>query len=210
MRTTTAKSLHELTARNLMNPDVIVLPAKMPLRDAARLLLQRQVGGAPVVDADGCCIGVLSVTDFLRMAVKRADAEAGLSPPSNVTCPFQVKHRIPDGHEVILCTLPPGVCPIQLRQKRPDGTEVTVCSQPNCVLSDWQVVDLENLPMDEVRSFMTPDAVTVQPDTLIRNLARLMIDAHIHRIIVVDERRRPIGVVSSTDVLAAVAYSGDE
>jgi CBS-domain-containing membrane protein len=37
-----------------------------------------------------------------------------------------------------------------------------------------------------------------------------MIDGHIHRIIVVDEERRPIGVVASTDLLAAVAYAEDE
>jgi CBS-domain-containing membrane protein len=32
-----------------------------------------------------------------------------------------------------------------------------------------------------------------------------MCDAHIHRVVIVDERRRPVGVVSSMDVLAAVA-----
>jgi predicted transcriptional regulator len=31
-----------------------------------------------------------------------------------------------------------------------------------------------------------------------------MIDAHIHRVVVVDADERPIGVVASTDVLAAV------
>jgi CBS domain-containing protein len=36
----------------------------------------------------------------------------------------------------------------------------------------------------------------------------MMIDAHIHRVIVVDEEERPIGIVSNTDVLAALAYSG--
>jgi predicted transcriptional regulator len=33
----------------------------------------------------------------------------------------------------------------------------------------------------------------------------MMMDAHIHRVIVVDSENRPIGVVSSTDILAAVA-----
>ena len=32
-----------------------------------------------------------------------------------------------------------------------------------------------------------------------------MIDAHIHRIIIVDQHQHPIGIVSSTDILAAVA-----
>jgi len=53
---------------------------------------------------------------------------------------------------------------------------------------------------------MTANVVTVGSQMLLAELARTMIDAHIHRVIVVDEERRPIGVVSSTDVLAALAY----
>ena len=84
-----------------------------------------------------------------------------------------------------------------------------VCSQPHCVLVDWQIVEVEKLPSDEVRQFMTPDPVTVRPETSIRTLARMMIDAHIHRVIVVDNERRPIGIVSSTDLLAALAQDND-
>jgi CBS domain-containing membrane protein len=76
-----------------------------------------------------------------------------------------------------------------------------------CVCSEWQVVEVENLPTDEVRCYMTPDPVTVRPSILITELARMMLDAHIHRLIVVDAQGRPVGVVSSTDVLAAVAYA---
>jgi len=39
----------------------------------------------------------------------------------------------------------------------------------------------------------------------IGDLANMMIDAHIHRVIVVDSNERPIGIVSTTDILAAVA-----
>ncbi len=38
----------------------------------------------------------------------------------------------------------------------------------------------------------------------------MMIDAHIHRVIVVDKDERPIGIVSSTDILAAVAHADDD
>jgi CBS domain-containing protein len=54
---------------------------------------------------------------------------------------------------------------------------------------------------------MTPDPVTVPPTASIGDVARMMLDAHIHRVIVVDRCRRPIGVVSSTDILAAVAQA---
>jgi CBS domain-containing membrane protein len=83
-----------------------------------------------------------------------------------------------------------------------------VSQDPGCFHSAWQLMDLGDVPLDEVASQMTADPVTVAPGTSIAKLARAMIDAHIHRIIVVDAHRRPIGIVSSTDVVAAVANAG--
>lgn len=90
------------------------------------------------------------------------------------------------------------------------GEEMLVCSQPHCVLVDWQIVNMEKLSSDEVRQFMTPDPVTVEPATAIAVVAQMMVDGHIHRVIVVDEERKPVGLVSSTDILAAVARSHSE
>jgi len=64
------------------------------------------------------------------------------------------------------------------------------------------------LPRGAVRRYMTTDGDTVEPQTPLPELARIMIDAHIHHVIVVDGRRRPIGVVSSSDILAALAGAG--
>lgn len=201
----TSKSLTEQTAEEVMASDLVLLPEDMPLREAARRLLRNQVGGAPVVDGEGRCVGVLSAIDFLRLAERRTDVTKPTAPPLPITCSFQTKHRMTGGRDVILCTLAAGVCPIQIKQREPDGEEKLVCSQPHCVLVDWQEVEVEKLPFDEVRQYMTTDPVTVAPDTPIRTLARMMIDAHIHRVIVVDEERKPIGIVSSTDLLAALA-----
>ena len=76
---------------------------------------------------------------------------------------------------------------------------------PGCFHSAWQVVDEEDPPADGVEACMTADPVTVSPDTFLAELAREMIDSHIHRLIVVDAQNHPIGVVSSTDLLAAMA-----
>jgi CBS domain-containing protein len=198
------KPLTDLTAGDLMSRDVVRLPEDMPLREAARLLLRNHVGGGPVVDREGKCVGVFSSVDVLRLAERRADVTRPVSPALPITCSFQAKHRTRDGNEVTRCTLPPGVCPIQRTEKGPEGESVE-CSQPHCVLVDWQMVELEKLPADEVRQFMTPDPVTVRPETPVRTLARMMIDVHIHRVVVVDEQRVPVGVVSSTDLLAALA-----
>lgn len=209
MSTATKKTLAELTANDLMAGDVVLLPEDMPLRQAAQLFLKNQIGGAPVVDPEGRCVGVLSSFDFLRMAERRANVSDSTAPALPITCSFQVKRRTLDGREVTLCTLAPGVCPIQVKQRGPGGAEMLVCSQPHCVLVDWQIVELEKLPNDEVRRFMTADPVTVRPETPIHALARIMIDAHIHRVVIVDDERRPLGIVSSTDLLAALAKSNE-
>jgi CBS-domain-containing membrane protein len=71
--------------------------------------------------------------------------------------------------------------------------------------SEWQVEELEELPVDEVKGFMTCDVVRASPEARIGELAQSMIDARIHRVIVADPEGKPIGVVSSMDILAAVA-----
>src|SRR5690349_11447620 len=147
--TPTNKTFLDLTAADLMSRPVHAIPEHMPLPDAARLLSQARVSGAPVVDATGRCIGVLSAADFVRWA------ERGGQP------------------HPVHCTAP------------------ATC--------DWEMIELEFLPKDEVRWHMTPDPVTISRSARIVDVARTMLDAHIHRVIVVDEARRPVGVVSSTD-----------
>lgn len=208
---TAAKPLLDLTAADVMTPDGVELTEDMPLREAARLIVEHQITGAAVIDADGKCVGVLSAIDFLRHALTRPDVADSLAPPLPKTCSFQKKHKGPHGEDVTLCTLPPGVCPIQMVTKEtPEGPPLVVCRQPHCVLSDWQVVNMEQLPTDAVRNYMTPDPVMVPPTAPIRDLARRMIDAHIHRVIVADEAGKPLGIVASTDLLAALAYAEDD
>lgn len=80
-----------------------------------------------------------------------------------------------------------------------------VCREPHTVLSDWQIVEMDELPADDVRQYMTPDPVTVGADVGICTLAQMMIDAQVHRIIVVDADSKPVGIVSSTDLISALA-----
>jgi CBS-domain-containing membrane protein len=155
---TTSKPLLMLTAGDLMSRDVVVVPQEMSLRAAAHLLARASISGAPVVDAKGRCVGVLSATDFVRWADK-----------------------------------PPAV-----------PRRLAVCVP---MFAEWEIMDVDLLPEDQVRAFMTADPVTVPPSADIGTLARHMMNAHIHRVIVVDEDKLPIGVVSSIDILSAVAYA---
>jgi len=203
---TATKSLQELTARDVMVRPVVVLPQDMPLHDAAHLLMRNRISGAPVVDGAGKCVGVLSAGDFVRLAENPQAAEPG--PPIPLTCSFLERAHDQSGSETWLCTLPAGVCPIQLLTTGPDRKPRVVCRQPHCVLVDWQTVVVERLPRDRVGSFMTRETVTIPPTASLPELAQKMIDTHIHRLVVVDDQHRPIGIVSSTDVLAALARAG--
>jgi CBS domain-containing protein len=62
-----------MTVREAMTRSVVSVPAEMPLKDVARLLVEHRISGVPVVDADGAVLGVVSEADFL---MKEQGAEA--------------------------------------------------------------------------------------------------------------------------------------
>jgi CBS domain-containing protein len=156
---TTTHTLFDLTAADLMSHEIITIPQEMPLAAAVHRLREARIGGAPVINSAGQCIGVFSLTDLARRT--------------------------------------------QLEQRAARRAP----SVPGCVCSEWEVVehDWDILPAQSVSWYMTADPVLVVPETPIGEMARMMVDAHIHRLIVAGADRRPIGVISSTDILAALA-----
>jgi CBS domain-containing membrane protein len=153
----TKKPLLALTASDLMNVPVVVLPKEISLQAAAHKLLEADVHGAPVVDDQDRCVGVLSTMDFLYWAEETQPI-------------FKEK----------------------LREK---------------YFSPWQIVEPSQLPTDSITHYMTPNPVMAPPSMPITELARKMLDAHIHRLFVVQEQGRPIGIVSCTDIMRAVAHA---
>jgi len=149
---TAARPFLELTAADLMTTPVRTIPQNTTLREAAHLLTHERISGAPVVDAGGRCIGVLSSSDFVTWAGKDGNGKA-------------VHFLAPWG----------------------------------------EMIDIDDSPDNEIRHYMTAQPVTVAPTAPIGELAQKMVDAHIHRVLVVVDESRPQGIVTSTDILAAVA-----
>ena len=61
---------------------------------------------------------------------------------------------------------------------------------------DWQSVP--------VGKFMTEDVITVVPEDLLNTVANLLLEHHIHRVVVVREENgkpKPVAVVSGTDLI---------
>jgi predicted transcriptional regulator len=202
----TGKPLFDLTAADLMTRVVIYLREWQSLREAADELLRARVHGAPVVDAGGRCVGVLSVTDLARWAARGS----GPAPVRPRACSHQKTYRRAGGEEVTLCTLPAGKCPLQSPKAVADGRVVQVCREPYCVCLEWQMVEMDSLPAEEVRHYMTQEPVTADPETPVRLLARRMIEAAVQRVVVTDSAGGPVGIVSATDLVAAVAEADIE
>ena len=57
----------------------------------------------------------------------------------------------------------------------------------------------------KVGEVMSRPAVTVMLSTNLREAARTMIDERVHRVVVIDERQRPIGVLSAMDFVKLYA-----
>jgi CBS domain-containing membrane protein len=64
----------ELRMDQVMTRDVWTVRPEMPAAEVGRTLLERQLGCAPVVDAAGCLIGIVTESDFLQVAVAAIDA----------------------------------------------------------------------------------------------------------------------------------------
>jgi CBS domain-containing protein len=57
-------------------------------------------------------------------------------------------------------------------------------------------------PFDEVQRQMTTVLQTVEPDISLMAASQIMCEQHIHHLIVLDDSQRPVGILSSLDILA--------
>ena len=60
---------------------------------------------------------------------------------------------------------------------------------------------LQKIAATTVADAMTPDPVTVRPETTIEEIATLMVDKNFHTIPVVDEGEKLVGIVGKEDIL---------
>ncbi len=56
------------TARDFMTTDLVTVTPEQDIHRAIKVLLERQISGAPVVDSHGRLVGILSMKDCLKVA----------------------------------------------------------------------------------------------------------------------------------------------
>lgn len=58
--------LWKLQVKSLMTEKVISVSPELPIEAAARIMVERKIGGLPVVDPEGAVLGVITETDIFR------------------------------------------------------------------------------------------------------------------------------------------------
>jgi CBS-domain-containing membrane protein len=154
-----------LRVADVMTGNVVRIPAHETMAGAARMMHAHDISGAPVVDEEGRCVGMLSGADF----VGREQAAS-----------------------------------IGAESLRGRAEHVLVRKRPG------EPYHISDVPEDLVRNHMATAVQTIRPEASLLEAARTMCTAHIHRLVVLDERVHPIGIVSSLDVAAALVTAMEE
>ncbi len=136
------------TVEEAMTADVVTVEPDAPVTFAARIMRDAGVSGLPVVDCDGCVVGIVTEADLLHRAVvpDSADAEAKRSAPDR-----------------------------------------------------W--------PGSTVADLMSREVIGVRREDPLAKAARLMEKARVRRLVVVGNGFALEGIISRSDVVAALARS---
>lgn len=133
-----------LKVKDVMTRRVVCVKADQTLPEAACLFVDKGISGAPVVDSDGYCVGVLSAIDYVR------------------------REHVMQG-------------------KPAEGTA-----------------------NQRVHQQMSAGVRSVQPEQTLLMAARIMCEKHLHRLPVLAPDGKPVGLITSMDVVAALVNAIDE
>ncbi len=150
------------TAKDIMTRDVVTVTPDTDVNAAAKILLEKDFNGLPVLDEGGKLVGVLCQSDLVVQ---------------------QREFPLPSFFTLL-------------------GGFVALTS-----LSQLQRA-VDKMAATKVSQAMTPDPISVSPDTPVNKLADLMAEKKYHTIPVLEEGKL-VGVVGKKDILRLLASSGE-
>ncbi|MBI3268195.1 MAG: CBS domain-containing protein [Planctomycetes bacterium] len=191
------KTWLDWSASDVMSAPVTVLPQSTTLREAAAILTEGQISGAPVVNGAGTPVGVVSLFDivtYLAGLDRPADHPGGFYGASYPPVEPEGSWGSPsEGLEA------PGTRePEDAPANAPDGPEEAggPAADPG-----------ESLRETTVDEIMTPELIAVPPETRIPEVAETLWRRRIHRIFV-SKGERLLGVISTMDLMVALTARG--
>ena len=143
-----------MRAKDIMRRKVVAVERWLTLSELAKIFEEKCISGAPVVDAAGAILGVVSQTDLVRT---RRESSAAV--------------------------------PLYHRELDDEARSVGI--------------HLEELDRTRVEQIMTPGAISLDEETPVENVAKVMIASRIHRILIT-RGERLAGIVTTMDLLRAL------
>jgi len=202
--------MRPITAADLMNPEVLTVRDDATVAELARFLADNEITGAPVEDAEGRLVGVVSAVDLVRLiADDGADEEGEIGPSGQggaAGAPAGGEERLAgeegdgadgDGADGYEADGDGADRDVDDDEADDDGDD-----------DDGDGYELE-LPGEDllVEDVMTPRVVSVSPDATVPEIAHLMLHEHLHRL-VVERDGRPVGIISTSDLLGLLVEEG--
>lgn len=178
------------TVSDVMSKDPVTISPDAPVTDLVDLLAREGIGGVPVVEEDRV-VGVVSSTDVLRLASEGPGRGARPSTGADAAARRPRGGEGQHGDEAAdtgFYRLPDG--PPWFPKELPDAPVLPAFEgyRVGDIMSSWQF--------------------SVRPDAPVARVARLLLEARLHRALVM-ERRRLVGIVTTFDLIRLLA-EGEE
>jgi len=197
---TTMKSL---TAGDLMTSPIDTVEADVPVKDAARTMLEKQVHRLMVIE-NHKPIGVISISDFVAGIARqtKANRETVRDVMSDAFLVCREKTPIISAARTMTQTHWRSALVVDARGK------------PKGVVTGRDLLQFVGSSVDEgltVGDVMNPALTTIDINASLNEAANQMIQNHQHRLVVLDRNDPesfPLGIISSFDIVAEMARPG--
>jgi len=217
MRGAGDRSLDSIRVAEYMTPNPVVVKPSDSLKTAARIMIEKGVGGLPVVDDEGRLVGIVSKTDLVHAFMERCRGRcrveeymyrevATASPLHSIGYVAKLLESTPsrrvlvvDGGRLVGIIAPSDIAflarPARLKrtkkmQRAPSGKPFPA-----------------KLPSPEIlvaADVMTPDPITIEPGADLADAARIMIRHGFSSLPVVDVDGTIKGIVTKHNILEAL------
>jgi predicted transcriptional regulator len=195
-------TMRNLTASDLMSSPIDTIEANMSLREAAHLLIEKDINRLVVTDK-GVPTGVISISDFVSSIAKEEKP---------------LRQTVADvmSDAILVCRDKTPLTSAARTMTQAGWRSVLVVDakgKPEGVVSGKDLLPYVQNGVDEkltVREIMHP-ALTIDIHAKLMEAADLMIQNHYHRLVVIDNadpQAFPLGIISSFDIVAEMARPG--
>lgn len=206
-----------LDVAQAMKQPVFTVPPEAPVSQAITVMLDRRLGGLPVVDDSGHLVGILTKTDVLRAAARNARLRWGLVGQHMTVSTVSIgagadategAARLREGGLKVLPVLDSegGILVGVLHEK-----DVQAEAERQAVIRENPLLTGELSPKGgQVRDLMRPPGAHVSEEWPLRDAVTAMLGANVHGLPVITSDGELRGVITISDVLKTLLNTGSD